>query len=431
MTCSVCKQCSSSWTEYLMLRHFCARLGFSPTCLGVSFGRSLEAVSILIRHLLTLPEKEIVTPGELIAVMSASEELPVEMVRDNVVRQGTGEPEFMPLNRKAPRVIVREYEKDVYPWLQGKSVLFSGVSSRILGMTRIIPPGSSTSPSGVDCVFASTISVWQHQLSAGVVYVPIRPDTVSAAFPDWTHTGRKVRNFYEYVRQTQMEMLVVPSVGSPHVRYGQSLKPPIRLFPFMDSTLLHNCITEGDPEPPYQLCEVERVGQFALLRPVTVRFSKWRAMLWVGKKGYGSYLTSPSYNLGLGCVLYAGFAAPWDMTRDEILQIESRVRGEDQRVLRQLYKSRIKSFPVLQRFIKVKGSSTIPQMIEGQDEFQLEYLEERKVKIIRNIHAHPEFSENPYVQSIYAKLRLEKDRDKAFVNYKRYVGDLAEKGFYS
>lgn len=154
-------------------------------------------------------------------------------------------------------------------------------------------------------------------------------------------------------------------------------------------------------------------------------------MLWVGKKGYGSYLTSPSYNLGLGCVLYAGFAAPWDMTRDEILQIESRVRGEDQRVLRQLYKSRIKSFPALQRFIKVKGSSTIPQMIEGQDEFQLEYLEERKVRIIRNIHAHPEFSENPYIQSMYAKLRLEKDRDKAFVNYKRYVGDLAEKGFYS
>jgi len=309
--------------------------------------------------------------------------------------------------------------------------MFCGVPSKILGTTKISPPGSSTSPGGVDCVFMSSLAVWKTQLSGAAVYVPIRPESVRAQFPDWTHTGRKILNFFEYVRKVHCSETEVMVACKPHVRFGGSIRLPVRLFPYVDATLLHNVICEGDPEPPYQLVVPVLQGKYLLLRPHTTSFNSWRKMMWVGKQGYGSYLTSPSFDLGMGCVLQAAFPLPWDMSASEIRKIEEARVSDHQELLRALYRKKEKIFPRTARFISANGFPTLAALLQNQKEFSYQEYSETHIKLKRNWDAHPAFSENVYIREYWQKLLKEKDKEKAFISYKRFVVDLDDRGFYT
>jgi len=219
-------------------------------------------------------------------------------------------------------------------------------------------------------------------------------------------------------------------VVKPHVKWGESIRMPIRLFPYVDSSMLHNFVMEGKAEPPYQLVLPEMRGKYLLLRPAPTIFESWRKMLWVGKKGYGLYITTPSFEIGMGCVLQAAVPLPWNMRPDEILIIEDRVVSDHQNVLRALYRKKVKVFPKTARFISKNGFPTLCAMLQQQKEFTYKEVSEKDVMLIRNWDAHPAFSENAYVKDFWERMLKERDSDKAFVAYRRFVVDLHDKGFY-
>lgn len=327
LVCSEIKQCCSTYDEYLFLRNMCSRLGYGMPCVGISYIGELVQVHSLRQKILTTGEYEITRSAEFRQIVALTEELAISL-RGRFLRVIEGQPEYKPYGRF--RTATGEFEMQTVPWLQGKTVLFCGVPSSILGSTNVRAVRGPQSPDMCDAVFFNSIPAWRMQFAARVVYVPASPAVVASEVPDWVHTGRKIRNFYEYVRE---EKVIESDRKMEPGQYWRGVKyPPINLAPVVDTTYvsrpLGNFVKDfptcsGKPE----LFSLVKEKWKMVVHPFSMQW--WRQSVvvvgdqWTLVKLHIARL----YDL-VGPADYRFFRAaavmlPWDMTAGEVLKVES------------------------------------------------------------------------------------------------------------
>jgi len=371
LVCSACKDCSETFDEYMYLRNMCSRLGFGAPCVGISFSQELNAVNEVRVNLLTLGGHEITHPSHYRQIMSLTEELALS-VRGKFVRIIEGQPEYKAYRRFDG--VRGRFELQSYPWLRGKSVLFCGVPSTIIGATEIRPVRGPQSPDLCDVVFFNSIASWKVQFAAKVVYVPSNPEVVVREVPDWSHTGNRILQYYEYVREERV------NEDDRKMHVGQVWKgkvyPQVQLFPFLDSSYL-DCplvnfvknLAEG------ALFSVVKDRWKMKVVPFSMRY--WRTSVIV----YEDKWTLVKFQLYR---LYAivnqedkkGFRGasvflPWDMSRGEVERFEQQY------------------FP-LQRGLRdaFESGQSFPGKLPQQKEFNVD-LTGSSPMLIRQSRAHP------------------------------------------
>jgi len=322
LVCSEIKECSRNYDEYVYLRNMCSRLGHSAPCVGISFIQELNFVHSLRSKLLTTGEYEITSNAEFRRIISLTEELSI-MVRGNFVRLIEGTPDYQAYTRF--RVNAGQFELKTYPWLQGKSVLFCGVPASIIGATEIRSVRGPQSPELCDAVFFNSIDSWKMQFAARVVYVPSNPIAVAKEIPDWVHTGRVIKNYYEYVRDekiVEVERAIEPGQYYRGVKY-----PMAGVFPVLDSSYLEEPLVRFTKSfLKGKLYSLVRERWKMIVSPFSMRW--WRQSIIVQGSDWTLVrlhverlyeMVSLEERIGFR---EAAFPLPWDMTDQEVMFVE-------------------------------------------------------------------------------------------------------------
>lgn len=324
MVCQVAGRSASSYEDYLFLRAMAARLGHVPSCLGVSFCPELNSIDDLRRSLLTKAYTDVKSLRAMRILTSISEEMGLNSVGDRVYR--TSSPQFQVFSRK--RREIKEVEKEVYPWLEGKRVMFCGVSPEILGATKFKAAYASASAGSIDCdvTFVNSVEVWAQRSSSEVVYSVVSEVVAAQEFPDWVSTSRKVKNFSEFVRRKDSSKREFQEV-LPYAKVGKYVDKPFSLFPYA-SCKVENYLkkmSKGNVLSP------QVVGGEMMLGPFDPW--KWRLAIVCDEKNWS--LLRKNLQLYPKCEnsLSAEGFLPWDITEEEFSEVDS----SSQRQLRQLY----------------------------------------------------------------------------------------------
>jgi len=281
-----------------------------------------------------------------------------------VVWQDTTAPVFRSLRRFKPLNPDDGLDKEVYPWLVGRSVLFVGVPSTIIGTTPIeISHGSSYSIQA-DVLFAESIDSFSLNPLAKSVYVPMQPGDAQSQFPGWHCTGRSVKNFFEYCRnQVHSQTPTVLDVGQTveGVRYAA-----VELFPSLDATEVGHalCVRREKPSgsPRFFSVKVNRDGNAQVL-PFTP--SLWRSSIWEFMGDWGLLIQTQFLSTLMKKYCFDGVVGvPWDANKVELSYFE---RGSIQPFLRECW--------VLQRVFskemveEKRDGKTLRMWINTQKEF--------------------------------------------------------------
>lgn len=370
LVCTEIKQCARTYDEYVYLRDMCSRLGHSAPCVGISFIQELNYVHALRSKLLTTGEYEINSSAEFRRIMALTEELAIS-VRGNYVRLVEGTPDYQAYSRF--RVNAGQFEQRVYPWLQGKSVLFCGVPASIVGSTEIRPVRGPQSPDLCDVVFFGSIAAWKMQFAARVVYVPANPVAVAKEIPDWSHTGRVIQNYYEYVREeriTEVERSKSPGQYFKEIQY-----PALQMFPVVDTSYLDQPLEEFSREfLQGKLYSLVKERWRMVVYPFSMKW--WRQSIivrggrWTLVRLHVERLYSLVGNEDRAGFREAACPLPWDMSEMEVQFVERKF--PDQMVLRAFF---------------LQGKSFIGR-VPKQKEFDVELS--RSEPVLRRLeNAHP------------------------------------------
>jgi hypothetical protein len=415
--CPLCREIKKSvrsYEQYLFLRQLCSRLGHIAPCVGVPFQYDLARAGDMLRALYMLPEVEL-TAQNTRYIMAVTEEVPVEL-EGNVVRQSSAvKAQFLPMNRKDPK----EIEKgQVFEWLEGRTVLFCGVASTILKKTRIkLLSEGMASPQAVDVCFVNSIDTWKFQQAPNTVYAPIHPRLIKDVFPDFQSTGRRVENYWEFVREAwpKMDAKIMTSVGQ-YCR--NSVFPPCSIAPILDVSLIG--------QPLRSLGKPGRSSRFYTIAPikgvqtlVPFESTQWRVSVFVNPDSTWGLLSkaiewSPDEQFSLA----ARVMLPWDMTSAEIKVVEDRIASPYQSIHEYLRKE-VGHVP-WQIQTHTYSREMICNALQGQREFLL-----TSMGIMRTEMAHPAVHASEVLRDIHA--RCCKMPGKGWTEYQRLVQRLREK----
>jgi len=387
MLCRVCKECSTTWDSYVMLRHLCSRLGGDTSCFGVSFAKELELVGVIHKLILSQPVMEIKSDAVLRAIMSISEEIGLTVSDRFAQYNPDGVPTFIPMGRYEKRKIRAEQN---YEWLQDKRVLFCGVSSTVLGTTRLNRV-KYDGDGECDVVFVNGPDVWTQRLSAPIVYAPMTVNEVHEVFPDWRATGRKVGSYNEFVRVVD-EALKPVVLAKPRIEGPVSTTSSKSLFPYIHSDLkplsYRKQMTVGKP---YAVKVYQ--GQ---LWTTPFKGGDWSEIIIIQDQEWGLLRN----NMHLFPKTYDAFKVawgwiPWNMSSGEFVDLEKKAGIHDVKVAarmkcldrtvvtqdeqREIYVVRARTMTFLE-YLKCEGDPEFEIVrVHGTKEFKLQW----------NISFHP------------------------------------------
>jgi len=392
LVCRECKACSDDYEDYLFLRHMCSRLGHEAPCVGVSFTEELRLVDDFLRQLLSQPQVTLRKASYFRAAMAVSEEIALD-IKGLMVRQAHDiEPQFRSYQRTDHHV--GAFEKNSYPWLEGKAVFFSGVPSTVLGTTKVRRVQSYQSPDQCDAVFCSSFDVWRQQFISNVVYTPYCGAEVRERFPDWEWTGRQVLTFREYVRRKDVQETASVQ-EKPHQICAKLMYPPWGLFPYTDVSLHGDYVRDrGDYMKGAKFFSLKRKGAFISLVPFNPE--QWSSSIWVRCHDWGPIMEG-LHDVGpVFGFMNAAIPLPWNIDPDQLLEIEKRYCGDAQQILRRYYYDKDEEFAWSQR-VQVEGQlMTLRQYLSIQVEFvftevtKYEHLprQPRSIRLSRNVMSH-------------------------------------------
>jgi len=369
MVCDVCSQISSTYSEYLYARSFCARLGHRTHCLGISHVADLASLNEVHKELVRAPSFKVKGPGLWRFVLALTEEYAIGVEKDIIWRQAEITPEFKAL-RRFKRLNKNEVSSDVsYPWLEDRVVIFAGVHPSVLGATRIRYSSTQGSSYAVgDVLFASSLDVITLSSVPSVVYSSCLVDSL----PGWRRTGRKVQDFFEFVRRPVQDLVGLS------LKIGQfvngDLFPPLSLFPFSDVSILGYPLERSPQRHVGQACRFftfEKEKGKIVLSNLSVH--SWRRSIWESSGEWGLLLDSPHlFPRVPGLLLVEGaISYPWDSTKAESQQFEGEIPG--QKRLRELFEQKAElSSEILMEKFRVDGGIyvNLRRIINQQREFR-------------------------------------------------------------
>jgi len=387
MVCEVCRQCSFSYSTYLSLRMLCSRLGHRAYCVGLSWSHELEQLSSVYRALMTSTVIDVKENYMYRYLMSLSEEISLAVdgtVVSKVDKEGKDSPQFIPLSRfrETKSGVV---SSDNFPWLIGKTVVFVGVPSSVLGSTRIKNSSVRASPEDCEVAFVSSVESWLQKTVAPVVYCPVIPATVAKSFPDWDHTGKMVRHFHEYVRRKDQKVIRADLKSDlPHVLEKQGVTPSSSLYPYCQGKQLSLAYKKVLVEGEVYTLRID--GLYVSLVPFEV--VKWRKALIVTQCFWSPVRSNLEIFFGKTYegLMNAATPLPWDVGEAELIRYESLLVGDAQDLLRQAYVRKTVMTKAFQdQQIKYRGKvSTMRSWLKVQVEFKIDngYL-------VRDHFSHP------------------------------------------
>jgi len=378
------------------LREFCSRLGHKAPCFGVSFSADLVELAEKKAQMLTTGQCEVL-PEDARFLTAISEELLFKQTLSKVYLEDAPA-SFVAFSRYYWDL--KQKKESVYPWLEGKSVLFCGVSATVVSHTKIKKIAGPQSPGMCDVAFYSGLDSWRQNYVSSFAYVPVNPQVVSKEFPDWRATSRKVMNFYEYVKVEEKKEPVFVSIEPVQIYKGNKYHP-LSFFPYVDSSICSCPLrVRGKWEEGGQLFSVEMRN--AVLHVIDFRPELWRSSLWI-KGDVWQPLSQCVHLESFVGQMPTSLLLPWDMLPQEIEQRETLYDGGAQARLRHMWEEdRVVEDVFLRQQVKVLGRKHPIQMkdfVREQKEFDL--VERR---LIRRVSAHPAFSRG-YVWDTWRKLR--------------------------
>lgn len=310
--CRVIKESTKTYEEYVLIRSYCARLGYVVPCVGMSDLMELKKVADMLRDISQYPSVELTKKSYLHILTSLTEEIPIGVTVTHAYKVDK-EPRFQNYTRFKKYKL--HEEKEVFKYFQGKNVVFSGVSPTILNSTTLGVGGE------VDIMFVGNLETWRAQVLVPLVYCAVPASEVAQSFPQYQFSGRMFMGYREYVlRSENYQALVKPEIAQED-KFSKYL--PVAVF--------HSAQVEKplkDPAPP----KIDYVLKTPVLekgKMVLGEFSssRWRVSLYQNRDGtWGSVKKIiERINTKYRGFLPAGnFLLPWDMTRDEVRQVEMR-----------------------------------------------------------------------------------------------------------
>lgn len=281
--CCVCREISlvaSSFDHYEFLRHACTVLDHNTGCLRTSFDHDLKAKGDLLRALMTKTTVSIQKPVEVRAVMSLVECTRMDFLEGNLVQVSESAPrDHERFLHNEPFVVTRETCREVYPWLEGKEVIFCGVNPSVLGTTRTVTLTQGHTGGAMHHIaFCANIQSAM-MTSAATMYVPGKVEDILRHLPNWRMTGRSVKGFREVVFNEQLAPVtqvvrkfkdvldlkitrslhpLVEDIGDirsdAYYRHKGKIYRPIKLFPWVtdetDGMPLRTFRGYGKPQTP-------------------------------------------------------------------------------------------------------------------------------------------------------------------------------------
>jgi len=146
------------------------------------------------------------------------------------IKMAEGTPVFTPYSRfEIGKFIVEDIVDEK---LTGRAVTFAGVTSSILGATkiRVVEMGKRDDS---DVVFVNSFATWSNYAYFSTVYAPFTFEEVSRSFPGWSQGSGVVGGYKEFYRIKEEKKEV--SFVSPFLQVGSTKHPPVSLFPFIVS----------------------------------------------------------------------------------------------------------------------------------------------------------------------------------------------------
>jgi len=274
-----------------------------------------------------------------------------------------GEPVFRSLRRFRALNQADASPTVVYPWLQGKVVMFVGVSSSILGATSVKLAQGTAYTVYADVLFSKTLDSFALNPLARSVYVPSPPDVVQSQFLGWYATGREVAGYLEYCRNQS------PTTDSVALEMGQwvgkDVYPSIELFPNLDATLLGHPLLVRRNSPPSKYDVYSIVRKKGGLVVVPFVSSLWRTSFWECQGTWGLLFESGLLGLVMPQYCLDGFRSyPWDASPRELEFLE---KGTQQAFLRESWREG-KAFSDVD-IRAVRDGRTLHVWINSQREF--------------------------------------------------------------
>jgi hypothetical protein len=314
-TCRVIKEAVNNYDQYLLIRTFCGRLGYDAPCVGVPNLSDMRGLAEMLRRILSEPYIEMERQGQLRYLISLCEEVGIE-VRQGIVRRVD---ESQPITN---RFSIRdgEIQEETYSYFEKKSVVFSGVSPSILGLTKI---QSHRIP---EIMFVSSLDVLRMHDLAPIVFCAIPPSRFEAEFPNYQVSGRRHKEFFEYILRSEngkeKNLVPVPSLQTP-----LSQRLPVPFFHKVLSNV--NLGTYSGPKKDYRIHSLKVENGVAKLTEFDS--SLWRQSIYLNVDGTWGPIKMVISDLGWK----PGFLAlsvplPWDMTVKEVKLVEGN-KFEEQR----------------------------------------------------------------------------------------------------
>jgi len=97
-----------------------------------------------------------------------------------------------------------EYQAEVYPWLEGKNVIFCGVNPAVIGTTRTTSITQGHTGGALHHIaFCANIQSAM-MTSAAIMYIPGKVEEILSNLPSWRMTGRSVKGFREFAFNEQL-----------------------------------------------------------------------------------------------------------------------------------------------------------------------------------------------------------------------------------
>lgn len=332
-TCRVIKECVHTYSQYLSLRYLCSRLGYVAPCEGLKDQSDLKNAGETLKNVLTGTLLDLKYASMVQSVIAISEEIPLKVTASQVRQDEDvhAVARFLPVNRmtvagEAPITL------PTYPWLEGKSVSFSGIPSSVVGGTKVLGTQLGVaSSSNAPIVFLSKKETWQMLLNATIVYAPFAPASIVSLFPDWRPTGRKVSTLHEYVRE---EVEEESNVMIPFKQFSVTMQEKSHiLFPTIKNTrasLLKGKKPYADGHF-YSFLSTTQSMEMVPFDP-----SKWRTSIYVNKDNTWGRAVDAIEHIQDPTFLRAKVMLPWDMTRQEAQVVEQRVKCVEYSMLRSL-----------------------------------------------------------------------------------------------
>jgi len=202
--CQVCAESSTTMQDFLFLRAYCVVFGYGRCNLS-ELTEELKLKEKVLREISVNPISDVLQPGDRRAMMALLEEEPIRARGPNQIAKGIfGDKSNLVLSsivhkKELPFQKLQGQNRIVVPWLEGKKVVFMGVSPTVVGETQL-HQGSTAKRTSDMIVFGLDWCSILQGVSPKVMYIPEIHDITG-----YQRTGRRVDMYHEYERLDNLE----------------------------------------------------------------------------------------------------------------------------------------------------------------------------------------------------------------------------------